>query len=115
MEGVMTPEEVKRLEEEFLREDHVGDPERLRKHEEFMQQVNEMRRYMAEQRTREEYRQMMDVNDVMKILRVSKSHGYKIIKKLNNELAAANYIVVRGNFSKAYFEKRVFGVDVDAR
>lgn len=57
---------------------------------------------------------MMDAQDVAEALSVSESTGYQIIRRLNQELAEAGYITVRGRISRAYFEERIYGVSVDA-
>lgn len=49
---------------------------------------------------------LFGVNDVSEIIGCSKSHAYKVIEKLNNELLAENYLVVRGKISRDYFFKR---------
>lgn len=110
MEGIITPEEIKQMEEEFLQENHVGSEEKRRRHEEFMRQALELQKHMEEQRAKEQ-RQMMGVEDVMEALGVSRSHSYQIIRRLNGELEKAGYITVRGRISKAYFEKRIYGID----
>lgn len=60
-------------------------------------------------------RQMMDVRDVQKALSVSEGSAYGIIRQLNQELREANYLTVRGKISRAYFEKRTYGVNADAK
>ncbi|MBE6751172.1 MAG: DNA-binding protein [Ruminococcaceae bacterium] len=49
---------------------------------------------------------LYSVEDVATIVGCSKSHAYKIIEKLNNELVTDNYLIVRGKISKDYFCKR---------
>ena len=34
---------------------------------------------------------------------------YKIIRRLNDELVAAGYIIVSGRISRSYFEKKIYG------
>lgn len=60
-------------------------------------------------------RQMMDVRDVQEALSVSEGSAYGIIRQLNQELREANYLTVRGKISRAYFEKRTYGVNADAK
>ena len=55
---------------------------------------------------------MMTVDDVAQELGVSKQKGYRIIRQLNEELAAAGYIIVQVKVPRTYrserfcFEKR---------
>lgn len=60
-------------------------------------------------------RQMMDVRDVQEALSVSEGAAYGVIRQLNEELKKAGYITVRGKVSRAYFEKRTYGVNADAK
>lgn len=41
--------------------------------------------------------------DVQEMLGISKGMAYKILRKLNAELAAKNYIVIPGKIPRAYF------------
>lgn len=47
--------------------------------------------------------------EVAKILGVSKGHAYKLIQKLNKELADNGYLVVAGKVPVRYFEERYYG------
>ena len=50
------------------------------------------------------------VDDVAKILDVSKSYAYKIVQKLNKELESMDYITISGRVNKQYFmEKTCYG------
>ena len=44
--------------------------------------------------------------EVAKELRVSKSYAYKIVQKLNAELAEKGYMVISGRVNKQYFTER---------
>lgn len=57
--------------------------------------------YIAEQK-------FYTAEDVAKKLGVSHSTGYRIIKKLNNELRSQGYITISGKISKRYFEEKVY-------
>ena len=57
-------------------------------------------------------KQILTVRDVMAVLEVSESKGYKIIKQLNSELAAKGYITIPGKVAKKYFEEKVYGVRI---
>lgn len=50
------------------------------------------------------------VGDVQEMLGISKGMAYKILRKLNEELAAKNYIVVPGKVPKAYFAEHYYGM-----
>lgn len=49
----------------------------------------------------------MRVDEVAKALDVSESYAYKIIKKLNKELAEKGKIVVSGRVNRKYFYQRI--------
>lgn len=50
------------------------------------------------------------VDDVAKILDVSKSYAYKIVQRLNTELESMGYITISGRVNKQYFmEKTCYG------
>lgn len=53
----------------------------------------------------------MKVDEVAQELGVSKSHAYKVIKLLNDELSAKGYITVAGRISRQYFNERVYGAE----
>lgn len=55
-----------------------------------------------------EEQKFLGVEEVSKELGVSKTTGYRIIKRLNNELKSQGYIVVAGKISKRYFEEKVY-------
>ena len=48
--------------------------------------------------------------EVAKDLEVSGATGYKIIRKLNDELQVKGYIVVAGRVSRQYYEERCYGL-----
>lgn len=50
----------------------------------------------------------LGAEDVAKTLGVSTVTGYRIIKKLNDELKAQGYITVAGKISKRYFYEKVY-------
>ena len=47
--------------------------------------------------------------EVAKILGVSRGHAYKLIQKLNKDLADKGYLVVAGKVPVRYFEERYYG------
>lgn len=50
--------------------------------------------------------------EVMEILGVSRAKAYKLIKELNEELAAERYIVTAGKVPKKLLAERVYGLTV---
>ena len=55
---------------------------------------------------------MMSAGDVAKELNCSKSHAYKLVKKLNKELAEQGYITMAGRIPKAYWAKKMYGYEL---
>lgn len=54
----------------------------------------------------------MRVDEVAKELGISKSYAYKIVQKLNAELAEKGYMVISGRVNKQYFRERTcYGAD----
>lgn len=56
-----------------------------------------------------DYSYMMDANEVSKEINCSKSHAYKIVRQLNQELLEQGYITVAGRIPRAYWEKKMYG------
>ena len=108
--GIITAEEIERDFDEFCRENHVGKIEETAAYKDLEAKL-EVRQMMAEQRARDQPRQMMDASDVAEALGISKSSAYKCIARLNKELEEAGYITVRGKISRAYFEERTYGIN----
>lgn len=50
------------------------------------------------------------VEEVQKMLGVSKSKAYKIIKELNEELKRNGYIITPGKISRKYLEEKCYGL-----
>lgn len=48
------------------------------------------------------------VEDVMKLLQVSKSKAYKIMQSLNKELNAKGYLTVAGKVPKKFFSEKFY-------
>lgn len=55
------------------------------------------------------YHYMMSADDVAKELNCSKSHAYKLVKSLNQELAKQGYITMAGRIPRAYWAKKIVG------
>lgn len=50
------------------------------------------------------------VEEVADILDISKSHAYKIVRKLNDELKEKGFLTIAGRVNKQYFlEKTCYG------
>ena len=52
----------------------------------------------------------LEVGDVMRILGISSSAAYKLMRQINSELEKKGYIVIRGKVSRKYFEERIYGM-----
>ena len=48
------------------------------------------------------------VDEVAKVLDVSTTHAYKIMRQLNDELKAKGYITVAGRVNRQYFNERIY-------
>jgi ribosomal protein S25 len=56
-----------------------------------------------------ENKRYLTASDVAAFMGVSLAMAYKIIRRLNEELAAMGYLVVSGRISRSYFEKKIYG------
>lgn len=56
-----------------------------------------------------ENKRFLTAADVALYMNISVPMAYKIIRKLNDELVAAGYIIVSGRVSRTYFEKKIYG------
>jgi ribosomal protein S25 len=56
-----------------------------------------------------ENKRYLTASDVAAFMGVSVAMAYKIIRRLNEELAAMGYLVVSGRISRSYFEKKIYG------
>lgn len=56
----------------------------------------------------EQENKFIGAEEVAKLLNVSMTTGYRIIKNLNDQLKAEGYIVVAGKVSRRYFEEKVY-------
>lgn len=55
------------------------------------------------------------VEEVQKILGISSSKAYQVIRQLNNELKAKGYIVIAGKVPKKYFNEKYYCDTEDLR
>ena len=53
---------------------------------------------------------LINAQEISETLGTSKSHAYKIMKQLNDELKNRGYIIVAGKVSRAYFEEKIYGL-----
>lgn len=51
----------------------------------------------------------LKVSDVMKVLDVSESYAYKLIRKLNKELENKGCFVIAGRIDRKFFYKHFYG------
>ena len=54
--------------------------------------------------------QVLTAKDIAEMCNVSESKAYQTIKRLNDELQAAGYLVFRGRVSRAYFMEKMYGM-----
>ena len=53
------------------------------------------------------------VDEVCQMLAVSRAEAYRIINRLNAELAAQGYIVMTGRVNRRYLEEHIYGFRTD--
>lgn len=53
---------------------------------------------------------LINAKEVAEILGTSKSHAYKLVQQLNDELKKQGNIVIAGKVSRAYFEEKIYGL-----
>lgn len=51
-------------------------------------------------------------DEISQMLGISRGHAYKIVKKLNNELAERGFIVISGKVPKKYFAEHYYGMEL---
>lgn len=52
---------------------------------------------------------MVYADEVASVLGIAKETAYKIIRKLNDELAKQNYVTVAGRLPRKYWEEKFYG------
>lgn len=57
---------------------------------------------------------LLDCQEVQDYLQCSEGAAYKVIRDLNEELAAKGYYTIRGRVSMKYLKERFFGAAADA-
>ena len=58
--------------------------------------------------------QFITAEEVAAAMGVSRSKAYQIVRTLNRELRAMGFITIAGKCPVQYFEKRCYGMQVDA-
>ena len=56
-----------------------------------------------------EEKKFIRVEEVARVLDISESHAYTIMRKLNSELEAKGYITIAGRVNRQYFNERLYG------
>lgn len=56
-----------------------------------------------------ENKRFLTAADVAQYMGISVPMAYKIIRRLNDELVSAGYIIVSGRVNRMYFEKKIYG------
>lgn len=51
-------------------------------------------------------------DEISQMLGISRGHAYKIVKKLNDELANKGYIVISGKIPKKFFAEHYYGMEL---
>lgn len=60
-----------------------------------------------------ENKRFLTAQNVMKMLDVSLSYAYKLIRRLNAELEAEGFVTIKGRVSTQYFMERIYGLSTD--
>ncbi len=53
---------------------------------------------------------LMRADEIAEELGVSKPYAYKLMQKLNKELAEKGFLVINGRVSHKYFEEQIYGM-----
>ena len=61
-----------------------------------------------------DYKYMMNVDDVAREHNCSKSHAYKLVRRMNAELAQQGYLTMAGKIPRAYWAKKMYGYELSA-
>ncbi len=57
-----------------------------------------------------ENKKFITPTEVASELGVSKSHAYKLVRELNQELKDRGFLIVAGKVSRTFFEERFYGL-----
>ena len=61
-----------------------------------------------------DYKYMMNADDVARELNCSKSHAYKLVRRMNVELAQQGDLTMAGKIPRAYWAKKMYGYELSA-
>lgn len=53
--------------------------------------------------------QFYNADDISRMLGISKSHSYRLIREMSSQLKAKGYLTISGKISKTYFNERIYG------
>ncbi len=53
--------------------------------------------------------------ELAELLRISVGHAYKVIHRLNEELAAKGYLTFSGKVPRKYLEERCYGLNTEVK
>ena len=53
---------------------------------------------------------LMNAKEISEELGISKTLAYEIMEKLNKELAAKGYYVIKGKISRRYLSEQIYGM-----
>lgn len=48
--------------------------------------------------------------EIAKMLGISKSHAYKMIRDMNTELKEKGYVTIQGRVSRQFLEEKIYGL-----
>lgn len=54
---------------------------------------------------------LITADEIMEELGVSRSYAYKLMQKLNEDLAAKGFAVIKGKVSRKYFMEQFYGME----
>lgn len=55
----------------------------------------------------------ISVAEIQKVLDVSESKAYRIVRSLNSELKKEGFLVLPGKVSRQYFNERFYGIQAE--
>ena len=86
----------------------VGSREFQKRHQEIMDMIGDVDKYQKERRERME-KSYITAKEIAEILGVSTATAYKLIRSMNLELQAKNYLTISGKVSRAFFNEKWYG------
>ena len=58
-------------------------------------------------------RNYITASELAELLKISVGHAYKVIHRLNEELAARGYLTFSGRVPRKYLEERCYGLNAE--